>query len=213
VTPTTKAHTVLDWVLQFMAGVILVAGIATAAVTVLMVPAYQWDDPYARFPVEMDYDRSLLSLGTMYPPDADLPRGTSLELDDTQVVLTYPRPSRALMLLSLVPTMFIGLCTLATAWLLFGVLRDVGRGHPFGRGSLRRLLGLTLLVPIGLMSYDLLVAVGASTALDSLGVEEGPLSAPPVQLLAPLCVAFLLVALTAAFMRGRELHNDVAGMV
>jgi hypothetical protein len=211
--PTTKVRTVLDWLLQFMAGVILVAGVAVAAVTVLVVPAYQWDDPYAKFSVEMDYDRSALSLGTMFPSDVALPRGTDLALDDTSVVLTYPRPSRELLLLSLLPAAVVGVCALVTSWLLFGLLKDIGGGQPFSQASIRRLIALTLVIPGGVIAHDTLVSISAANALDSLGLQGGPLVPPPIHLLAPLSLAFLLMALTTAFRRGRELQDDVAGMV
>jgi hypothetical protein len=104
---------------------------------------------------------------------------------------------------------------LGLAALLIGqLLQAVGEGRPFERRNPRRLRQLALLVAAGGLGGQLLGMVASSAVLRHVGMAENGPVLPAAQFdLGPLIWAGLLLVIAEAFRRGRELSDDVAGLV
>jgi len=120
-----------------------------------------------------------------------------------------------LRLLTEVPSAVSLLAVGLGALLLGRLLTSVGSGRPFDRRNPRRLRQLALLVAIGATGAQLLDWTAAAAVLRHVDMDraDAPILASASVSPVPLAIAGLLLVAADAFRRGRELADDVEGLV
>ncbi|HEX5016719.1 MAG TPA: hypothetical protein VFX15_03940 [Actinomycetes bacterium] len=188
-------------VLQFAAGVVLVAGIFSAVVGVVIAPAYSLGGDEARVAVVATGDR--------------LPSVESAEVssDSWSGDLSIKGVDHDHVFLSVLPIAFLSLATLAGCIAVFGLLRDIGSGRPFTNKNVTRLVALAGIVLGGWLGSNALEHAASDHVLAGTGLSGTGLEPPPIFSLAPFAVACLILAVAVAFARGRQIQDDVAGLV
>lgn len=199
-----------DWGLQFIAGFILMSGIALAAFGLAFMPAHAVvADNGGTVTVTSDLSRApevralsaLRAEGTSVSPTSD-----ELQLD----VQSLPTGLR---LLAITPLAWLSLCLFVAAWMLFGLLRSIGQGRPFEKRNAPRLSALAALAVAGPLIFRALESLAASAVLEHLDLAGGNLWPPSIWVVWPFAVAVLLAALARAFRYGRLIQSDVSGLV
>ena len=189
------------------AGGLLLASAAAGAVALLTLVRAAWAQG-ATLPVTIADD--------VRPAAFDrLPEGFSVGPFSQTVELTVDSLPAGLRLLAAAgPAVFL-LSVAAGAWLLAGVLRSVGRGHPFDRRNPRRLVGLGTAVLIGGLLAPILRDVASTAVLETTGLVERGSPFVIAATISFLPIVLAVVALTAAeaFRRGGALQHDVDGLV
>lgn len=138
--------------------------------------------------------------------------GSTVAYDDS-VVWTIPGASTGQWLASLAPTILTGLLLTTGLLLIWRLLSLTARSDPFSRLGVRYMRGIALAVT----AYGVLVLF--SRPIFSLMVVA-PVSVEPevawvfsIGDLAPLAVGFLMLAVAECFRMGRQLRDDVEGLV
>ena len=192
--------------------VLLVA--AAAAVVAVALPVNQLTQPGGVVSVPT-LDPG--ALGSLSVPG--LPEDGFLQLDPTAGGLTYyasslPWPLR---LLTEAGPSVMALCTAVGAWLLWRLLRDIAAGRPFHPRNPLRIGGIAVAILIGVIAGGLLQNIATATVMGRSGIQFGE---PPFRdmtvmqvSLAPVIVAFVLFIVADVFRRGRQLSEDVEGLV
>jgi hypothetical protein len=208
--PDARADT--DWGLQFIAGFILMSGIALAVFGLVVIPAIEvMDDNGGTVTVTSDVSRGP-EIKALFPSDVST-KGVDLSPASDEYQLTVQPLPTGLRLLTIAPISWATLCLLGIAWMLFGLLRSIGQGRPFDPGNARRLSALAVLAIAGSLVFRALESLAASAVLGHLNLSGGNLQPPGIWVLWPFAVAVLLAALARAFRYGGQLQDDVAGMV
>jgi hypothetical protein len=201
-----------DWGLQFIAGFILMSGIALAVFGLVVMPAIEvMDDNGGTVTVTSDLARAP-EIKAIVPSDAEI-QGADLSSASDELQLRVQSLPTGLRLLAGAPVSWLTLCLLVAAWMLFGLLRSIGQGRPFDPRNARRLSVLAALTIAGTLVFRAIESLAASAVLDHLGLSGGNLQPLGIWVLWPFAVAVLLAALARAFRYGGQLQDDVAGMV
>ena len=201
-----------DWGLQFIAGFLLMSGIVFAIVGLVVIPINAVvSDDVGTVTVTSDVSRTP-QIKSLVPSDVGT-QGVHLSPATDEYQLDVQSLPTDLRLLTIAPASWATLCFLGIAWMLFGLLRSIGQGRPFEKRNAPRLSILAALAIAGPMIFRALESLAASAVLDHLGLSAGNLQPPGIWVLWPFAVAVLLAALARALRYGRQLQNDVAGMV
>jgi len=193
--------------LQFIAGVVLVAGMLAAFVGVVMIPALNLTDSTGTTKVIVDSPSRLAA-----PKEASSAAFLGPWSPTTEAELTVQQLSMPVRTVTLLPGALAGLAILVSAWMLFGLLRTIGGGAPFDPKNVRRLRILAATVLVGWLGTNALDAWSAHVLIREANLG-GAASPPAVFGLAPFACAVLVLAVALAFQEGRALQDDVAGMV
>ncbi|HVQ87286.1 MAG TPA: DUF2975 domain-containing protein [Actinomycetes bacterium] len=120
-----------------------------------------------------------------------------------------------LRLLSESAAALVHLCIAGSAWLLWGLLRSIGRNQPFDERNPKRLVALGVIAVVGGIGAPLLNTWATSAVLSHLGVSgDNPMLEASAPLnLTPIAAAMILFALATAFSKGGQLAEDVEGLV
>lgn len=196
-----------DWGLQFIAGLVLVAGIFVAFVGVLLIPALNLGSSIGSTQVIID-STSRVAM----PKDASDLSSLGPWSETTEAELTVQQLSFPVRTLIRLPTAWASLAILIAAWMLFGLLRTIGGGVPFDPGNARRLRILATTVLVGWIGTNALGAWSAQVMIKEANLA-GFASPPAIFGLAPFAIAVLIFAVSVAFQEGRALQDDVVGMV
>lgn len=149
-----------------------------------------------------------------------LPAGTYVELDPGQGGLTYHASelSWPLRLLTEAPAAVGGLCTAVGAWLLWRILREIAAGRPFHPRNPARIAGIGVAVIAGVVvgnllqnfaTAEVLERTGAGGSASTFGAGLTIIDLP----LMPVVLALVLFIVADVFRRGRQLTEDVEGLV
>lgn len=196
-----------------LAGFVLLFGIL-AAVGGIVLPLSQLAQTGATVGVSIaDADGLLGDL------DADVvPEGASLDLAgaDGATLVAEELPTN-LRILTQLPWTLAGALLLTGAWLLRRMLLDIAAGRPFDPRMPGRLRGLAVVVLAGTLFPGLLEGVASVVVTQHLGglPDGSPLAVPlfDAQLTPPLLVVALLIVAAQVFESGRQLTDDVQGLV
>lgn len=145
-----------------------------------------------------------------------LPAETYLEAKPEQAVLSLhvAELSWPLQLLTEAPAALRALCVGLGALALLRLLMSFRDGRPFDRQNPRLLVALAALLLVGGLGGHLLDGLVRLVVLDSLGAGPGALLATSLSVdLVAVVLAVLLLALADVFRRGRQLTDDVRGLV
>ncbi|MBK6873226.1 MAG: DUF2975 domain-containing protein [Kineosporiaceae bacterium] len=122
-------------------------------------------------------------------------------------------PTTTQRLIDLAPGLLLLVLILTACWLVFRLMRDIGRGEPFAPRNVARLRLLAAVLALGVPVE--FVARGMSTMamlsnadLGSLN-PAGQVELPWLSVLAGMCLALL----AEAFKAGSRLRDDVEGLV
>ncbi len=201
-----------DWGLQFIAGFLLMSGIVLATFGLVVLPLV----------AVLNQDGGTVTVASEIPrapvikalvPSEVRTQGVYLSPASDEFQLEVQSLPTGLRLLSIAPESWATLCLFGVSWMLFGLLRSIGQARPFEPGNAQRLSALAGLAIAGPIVFHGLESLGASAALDHLGLTGGNLQPPQILVLWPFAVAVLLMALAAAFRYGRRLESDVSGLV
>jgi hypothetical protein len=183
---------------------------ALALVTAVILPINQLTQPGGEVPVRLKNPDAIEWLGV-----PGLAPASWLSADQTTVtyhVFHLPGWLRALTEAAGSLTFL----TLGLALLLIWRLLDaVGRGRPFDPRNPRRLRYLALLAAVGGLGSQLIDKISSNAVLRHVGMTgvDTPVGPPDRVDVAPVLLAVVLLAVADAFRRGRELSEDVEGLV
>ncbi len=201
-----------DWGLQFIAGFILMTGIALAVFGLVVVPATEvMTDNGGTVTVTSDLARAP-ELKAIVPSDAVV-QGADLSSASDELQLSVQSLPTGLRLLASAPPSWLTFCLFVAAWMLFGLLRSIGQGRPFEKQNAPRLSILAALAIAGPLTFRALESLAASAVLEHLSLAGGNLWPPSIWVVWPFAVAVLLAALARAFRYGRQLQSDVSGLI
>lgn len=180
---------------------LLVVPIVTVVVEVV-VPVLAW---VGGRPVEARYLGAPVST-----PRLDA-AGVTHGAADLTVRIADPTTSQRV--LDLVPGVVVALLVAVGCRLLWGLVRAVASGDPFGPGGWQRLMRLAILVGLGAT-----VAVSLRSSLDAqilagLGNGVAPMEAEIVVPWMAVAGAAVLALFAEAFAAGSRLRDDVEGLV
>lgn len=176
---------------------IVVAGLLVAASIVMLVNAGT-----ALFAHTVTVPEAIVSVA----PDA-AGAGRAAAQGTAPVDVTGPGlPVRLLLALAPLTQAALGL---AGAWLVVGLLREIGAGRPFAAANIRRISGISILCLVSALIVPGIEAAGRLVALHNDTTLQAYLLVSPATILAGLVAA----ALGLAFQRGRALEDDVEGLV
>ncbi|MCZ3388690.1 MAG: DUF2975 domain-containing protein [Actinomycetia bacterium] len=210
--PEPETGAAKDRGIQFIAGFLLMAGIAVAVFGLVVIPLFaitENDEGTVR--VASVLSRSP-GIETLVPSDVPT-KWVYLSSTTDEFDLTAQKLPTHLRLLSVADVSWLSLGTLVAAWMVFGLLRSIGEGRPFDRGNAGRLCWLTGLAVAGPIIFSAVQSLAASRVLDYLHMDGGNLEPPAVWAFWPFVVATLILAVANAFRYGRTLQDDVTGMV
>lgn len=201
-----------SFVLDALSAIILIGSVA-AAVGAVVLPVNQLTQPGGAVSVQLTNAAQSQAVAGIQ----GVPYGAWLEFAQGGYPLQLHAFSLpwALRLLSEAGPSLLLACLAVAGVLLHRTLRSIRTGTPFDAANPRRLRIIGLLAVIGGLGGELLEAAARLTILDHTGMT-GPDS--PVELSASfgftwIVVGALSLALAEAFARGRELTDDVDGLI
>ncbi len=210
--PEPEIGATKDWGIEFIAGFLLMTGIAIAVLGLVVIPLFtvaENDEGTVRVVSAVSRAPGIENL---VPSDVPT-QGIYLSSTTDEFDLTVQKLPTHLRMLSVANVSWLSLCTLVAAWMVFGLLRSIGEGRPFDRGNVGRLCWLAGLALAGPIIFSALQSLAASRVLDYLRMDGGNLEAPAIWAFWPFVVAALILAVANAFRYGRRLQDDVVGMV
>lgn len=128
-----------------------------------------------------------------------------------------PGAGRSLRILTEAAPSVMTLCTAVGAWLLWRLLRDVAAGRPFHPRNPVRIGGLATLILIGAIAGGPLQSIATAMVLRHGGLQLGEPPFPRTHdrsgIPRAIIVAFVLFIVADVFRRGRQLTEDLEGLV
>lgn len=126
-------------------------------------------------------------------------------------------PSTRQRLLDLLPGLGYVVVVAALAWLLFRLMRSIGRGDPFAAANVRRLRQMAGLLAVGwtvvyFAEATCSFAILAGVDLDGTGLAGGPRTVLTLPIV-PFVLGVIAALVAEAFKAGSRLQDDVAGLV
>lgn len=194
----------------FLATVVLLWGAVSLGVAVVE-PVNQLTQPGGDVSVMLTGDELVLA---RVP---GLPDGTWLEPDPDQVGLLLQVQSlpAGLRLATEAGTVVRGLSSALAAWLVWRLLSVIGAGRPFEARNPARLAAVALLVIVAGSGAQVVEHVVTMAVLEHLDATRAgtPFDIGVTFDLTPALLAAVLLALAEAFRRGRQLAEDVEGLI
>lgn len=195
-----------DWA-RSLASVVLFVGVVAAVVGVIL-PANQATQRTAQVSVTVTGETPAEVTGAFTLPD-----GAHLTPTSDTVALVVDDLPRPLAALTELDDLVAGLLTLAGAWLLHRVLRDIAAGRPFAPRTPDRIGGLALTVAAMAVLPEAVRTIATLAVLERAGIAPDVLGSAFDLDLAPLLVAAILGVVAGVFRRGAQLAADVEGLV
>lgn len=197
--------------------IVLLVIAAVSGVTAVVMPIRQLTQDSASATIDVSREASQLALNRV----PNLPANTSLSPTSngglTVTVSATPGPDG-----QPVPLMLRFLTNLGTAlwaaavavmaFLLALIVSTISSGTPFHRKNSTRLVWISIAILVGSVGADTLNWISANMLYDYLQLSA-PLEVVPYYSIPPFLMAALVLVLASAFRSGRQISDDVEGLV
>lgn len=201
-----------SFVMDALSAIILIGSVA-AAVAAVVLPVNQLTQPGGATSVELSDTAQSQAIAAIQ----GLAPGTWMEFGQSGYpmqlhVLELPWPLRLLSESGV--SLLLG-CLAVAGFLLHRTLRSIRTGTPFEAANPRRLRIIGLLAVVGGLGGQLLEGVSRLAILDHTEMTgpESPVKLSLTMGFTWIVIGALALALAEAFARGRDLSDDVAGLV
>ena len=201
---------------QPLAVVLLIIGLFSA-VTAVITPINQLTQDNAAATVNISSDASQLALDNVpnLPGNASL-AATSVDGLTVNVVAEHAPGGEAvpwhLRLLTNLGTSVWAAALALIAILLALILASISTGNPFHAKNAKRLTWISVAILAGSVGADTINWISAQLLYDYLGLQR-PLEVAAYYSLTPFLMAALILVLASAFRSGRQIQDDVEGLV
>lgn len=162
-------------------------------------------------------DRAVERSVPLAPDRVDLGAGAGgYSVEAATGTATLERAGAGALIGSVAPQVLGAAVVVATAYLLWRVVRSLREGDPFNRRNARRLTAAALIVMIGGTAVgvvDAMVGLVFSTeAADALGEGSAVTSGAEISFL-PIAIGLVLGVLAEVFRRGAAMREELEGLV
>lgn len=201
---------------QPLAIVLLVIGVVSGLTAVVM-PIRQLTQDTATATIDINRDASQVALNSIpnLPSNASLTPTGSGGMTVTVVaksgVADQPVPV-LLRFLTNLGTALWAATVAVIAFLLALIVSTISSGDPFNRKNTTRLVWVAIAILVGSAGADTLNWLSANMLSDYLHLAP-PLEVVPYYSLTPFLMSALVLVLASAFRRGRQISDEVEGLV